>query len=67
MVPDSFGTNDEMRTEPWLSRRKIKAPKGRVLENENTSWDWRALLVVSGEKVGIKILTALPVSEQELN
>lgn len=67
MVLDSFGTNDGMLAEPWLSRRKIKAPMGRVLENENTSWDRRALLVVSGEKVGIRTLTALPVNEEELN
>lgn len=54
MVLHSLGTTDGMLS-PGFLEEKIKAPKGRVLENEKTSWDQRVLLVVGGEKVGIKI------------
>lgn len=44
----SFGNKDVMlKSHGFLE--KINVPKGRVLENEKTSWDWRVTSGESGE------------------
>lgn len=41
---------------------RIKVPEGRVLGNEKTHWNLRVILVVGGEKAGIRI--HYPVNEK---
>lgn len=61
MVPDSLGNMNGILTEPGL-RERIKVPEGRVLENEKTHWNLRVILVVGGEKAGVRI--HCPVNER---
>lgn len=43
-------------------RERIKVPEGRVLGNEKTHWNLRVILVVGGEKAGVRI--HCPVNER---